>query len=103
MQLTLPDDLHLDQRAAAAGFADAREYVLHLVARDGESASRPENDIASDGPQSSTVKAGPSEEAALTSEEWLKTVERFAAPSGRFVDDSREACYRTAGEIRGLR
>ena len=34
MQITLPDDARLDERAAAAGFASVEEYLLQLVERD---------------------------------------------------------------------
>jgi len=39
MQITLPDDLNLADRAAAAGFSDVAEYLAALVERDAERAA----------------------------------------------------------------
>ena len=39
MQITLPDDLNLADRAAAAGYSDVAEYLAALVERDADLAA----------------------------------------------------------------
>lgn len=39
MQITLPDDLNLADRAAAAGYSDVAEYLAALVERDADQAA----------------------------------------------------------------
>ncbi|QDT37678.1 hypothetical protein [Stratiformator vulcanicus] len=77
MQITLPDDPRIAERAMAAGFANVEDYVRHLVAQD-----KPE------GPKV------PAHE--LPYEEWKKQFDQLTAmakPRNATLDDSREAIY----------
>jgi hypothetical protein len=76
MQITIPDDRALRQRAAAAGFATVEEYVLALVERD---ARQDETDTAAQDDRSN--------------EEWVRDFRSFVASLSSHnppFDDSRE-------------
>lgn len=78
MQVTLPDDARLEQRAQAAGFATVEDYLLQLVARDAEQEP-------SHGSQS-----------RLSSAEWVRRFREFIAtmkPRHAHLDDSRDSIY----------
>ena len=77
MQITLPDDAQLHQRATAAGFATVEQYLLELVQRDTL------DDALSGSPQMSHA-------------EWSRKFRQFLSslPSRNpHVDDSRESIY----------
>jgi hypothetical protein len=78
MQITLPDDARIQQRASAAGFATVEEYLLQLVERDADSKS----DSASP--------------FLKRREEWIREFRAFIAtmkPRHAHLDDSRESMY----------
>lgn len=83
MQITIPDDRNLRDRALAAGFATVEEYLLELVERDSRQGEVP----------FSLVEGGREEP---TDEEWINGFRSFlrSLPSrnSRF-DDSRESIY----------
>jgi hypothetical protein len=81
MQITIPDDPNLQQRAHAAGFESIDAYVWELVCRD--SVSEIDSPVPDDHDQ---------EVAA----EWIsgfRAIFEKLPPSNVNVDDSRESIY----------
>ncbi len=81
MQITLPDDPELRDRAKAAGFYSVDEYVLQLVQRDVR---------REDAPQTA---ADPEQQ---TAEEWVRDFDAWVSTlksHNPHFDDSRESIY----------
>ncbi len=78
MQITLPDDRKLKERAAAAGCASLQEYLLQLVER---FVQRQESADVRD---------------QVSHDEWVKRFRELvpmAEPLNSDLDDSRESIY----------
>ena len=97
MQITLPDELNLPARAAAAGFSRPVDYVRHLVARDAPAVA------PGDAGRSDAGGAGSGRDPrTLSYSEWRREYDALRAmvkPRGGNGDYSREAIYATDEEL----
>jgi hypothetical protein len=81
MQVTLPDDQQLHERAEAAGFASVEEYVRKLVERE---------------IRQEVVHRSVSDPEKQTAEEWVRDFDAWISTLTSHnpnFDDSRESIY----------
>lgn len=96
MTITIPDHPDLEQKAAEAGFATARDYVVHLI----EEAAGPFSGVRSGSGEAEAEGAAAAAAFSIDRfEQGMARIRELAVATGVPVDDSRESIYPDPDEL----